>query len=94
MPGLIAKMRHVDHRGRIVRHHAQAIPGAQSLHPLARFQNGQGAQQPQSIKFMFHASDLARTAPRENHFSPPARMFHPRHKDVTALHRDAAVELA
>ncbi len=60
MSGLGAEMRHVDDRCGVIRLDPQDLTGLQGLQTLARFQNGQGAQQPFGIKFgiKFHAPEV------------------------------------
>jgi len=73
MPCLVAEMRHVDHRRRVIRQNLQNRTRLQGFQPLARFQHGQGAQQPDGIQGFF---DLA-------HVVQISGKFQAVHKDVT-----------
>lgn len=50
MPGLIAEMRHINDGSRIIGQDLQNRTGGQGLQPLARFQDGQGAQEANGIQ--------------------------------------------
>lgn len=78
MPGLRAKMRDVDHSGRVVNVQAHTVPRRHRSNPFAQFQHGQGAQQPGCIKVMyFHAFEIG-------------QMLHLVHSLVTAWVRKGA----
>ncbi len=50
MTRFCTEMRHVDHRRRVICQHLNTSACCQRGHPLAQFQNGQGAQQPTRIQ--------------------------------------------
>lgn len=47
----IAEMRHIYDGSRVISNQHNLITGGQRHHALAQFQNGQGAQEPQSVNF-------------------------------------------
>ncbi len=62
MPGLCAKMRYVHDRCGIIGQNLQYLTAFKGRQTFARFQNGQGAKQPDGIKFgiMFHNFPIRR----------------------------------
>lgn len=52
MPAFLTKMRDIDNRGRIIRDQAQYVAGFHAQQPLARFEYGKRAQQPNSVQFL------------------------------------------
>ena len=58
VPGLVAKMGHVDDGCRIIRQHPQFAARRKPHQALARLENGQGAQQPGGIQIFTHTRDL------------------------------------
>lgn len=85
MTAFIAIMRHVDHRSRVIGFHQQQITRLKALQPLAGFQNGQGAEQPETVEF----NDVFR-----RHDPQIARVLQKVHADVTACASDARAAMA
>ena len=63
MACLRTEMRDIDDGGGIVGHDLQHLARCQRLQPLARFQHGQGAQEPGGVEFgvMIHEDDVFAT---------------------------------
>lgn len=77
MPGLVAEMRHVDNRGRVVCYQANFGAALKRRHTLAQAENWKGAQKAKCVDFVIHIFAIL-------------GMFQPVHRDVTARPRDAA----
>ena len=87
MPGLKAEMRDVDDRRRIIRQHLQYLSRSHVFQAFARFQNGQGAEQPDGIQGGVVLAGIC------GHKIQIIRHSRPVHKDVTIAPRDLCPRL-
>lgn len=87
MSGFGAEMRHIHDGGRIIGQHAQDLSRGHGFQTLARFQDGQGAQEPRGVEGVIgfcHDAEIAQIPGDRNGLLSAGRaLFQRSHKDVT-----------